>query len=219
MTFDSAYVLEILTAILKALPITLLITLAACIGASLIGFILEIARRSNPILRYPIRFLVDSLRSTPALVQVYFFYFVLPVFGITLPGPVVGVLALSLYYSGYLAEVFKAGIDKIPAGQSEAAQALGLGGLDMVVFVIAPQMLRNVAAPMGSYFISILKSTPYLAVIGVPELMGVTLEIASDSFRYSTPMVVLGVVFFAIAASFAAAIRLLEKRLLSSSHR
>jgi polar amino acid transport system permease protein len=219
MTFDTPYILEILTAILKALPITLAITIASCIGASILGFILEIARRSSPILRYPIRFMIDALRSTPALVQVYFLYFVLPVFGVTLPGPVVGVLALSLYYSGYLAEVFKAGIETIPIGQGEAANALGLNGFDVIVWVIAPQMLRNIAAPMGNYFISILKSTPYLAVIGVPELMGVTLEIASDSFRYSAPMVVLGIVFFAIAASFAAAVRLLEKRLLSSSRR
>ena len=72
------------------------------------------------------RFVIDFIRSTPVLVQLYFLYYVLPVYGIKLPALVVGVAALSLYYSGYLAEVFKAGIDGIARASSRRAKALGL---------------------------------------------------------------------------------------------
>lgn len=158
MTFDPEFALSILPRILSTITTTLFATIIGCMGAAALGFLWEIVRRSSKPGRYTMRFLIDFIRSTPLLVQIYFFYFVLPEYGLTLPGLVVGVLALSLYYSGYLAEVFKGGIDSIPAGQFEAAKALGLSRLQLIMFVIAPQMLRNVAAPMGNYFVSLLKA-------------------------------------------------------------
>nr|WP_272211444.1 amino acid ABC transporter permease [Marinicella sp. W31]MDC2877330.1 amino acid ABC transporter permease [Marinicella sp. W31] len=219
MTFDIPFLLKVLATIAKAMPLTLAIALVACVGSSLLGFTFEIMRRSNRFLGYVMRFLIDFIRSTPVLVQIYFLYYVLPYYSVVLPGIVIGGLALSIYYSGYLAEVFKAGIDTVPIGQSEAALALGLTPLTVTFRVIAPQMLRNIAAPMGNYFISILKSTPYLAVIGVAEMMGTTLEIASQTFRYAEPMVILGIVFFALASLMALFVRHLETRLLQSTKR
>lgn len=219
MTFDLPFLWQILQTIFKALPLTLLIALLSCVGASVLGFAFEILRRSHPIARRVMRFTIDFLRSTPLLVQIYFLYYVLPYYGIVMPGPLIGGIALSLYYSGYLAEVFKAGIDTVPRGQSEAAVAIGLSPVDVILRVIAPQMLRNIAAPMGNYFVSILKSTPYLAVIGVAEMMGTTLEIASNTFRYAEPMIVLGIVFFVLAASIAWLVRRLEDLLMRSTRR
>ncbi|RVD48864.1 ABC transporter permease subunit, partial [Mesorhizobium sp. M2D.F.Ca.ET.140.01.1.1] len=80
-----------------------------------------------------VRFLIDFIRSTPVLAWLYFLYFVLPFYGIKLGSMTVGILGLSLYDSGYLAEVFKAGIDAIPKGQQEAARALSLSRRDTVV--------------------------------------------------------------------------------------
>ena len=219
MAFDLPFLLQILKAIFQAMPLTLAIALVSCAGASLLGFAFEILRRVNRPLGLLMRLIIDFIRSTPLLVQIYFFYYVLPYYGVVLPGVVVGGMALSIYYSGYLAEVFKAGIDTIPAGQSEAALALGLAPMDVTFRVIAPQMLRNIAAPMGNYFVSILKSTPYLAVIGVAEMMGMTLEIASSTFRYAEPMLLLGIVFFILAATMAWCVRRLEVRLMQSSKR
>jgi polar amino acid transport system permease protein len=90
---------------------------------------------------------------------------------------------------------------------------------DATVFVIAPQMLRNIAAPMGNYFVGILKSTPYLAVIGVNEMLGASMQVASDTFRYAEPMAIVGIVFLILAVSIAQLVRLLEERLLLSSRR
>jgi polar amino acid transport system permease protein len=219
MIFDPIFALSIVPPIAKALTTTVLVTVLSCVFAALLGFVLETVRRSSKPMRYAMRFIIDFIRSTPVLVQLYFLYYVLPVYGIKLPALVVGVAALSIYYCGYLAEVFKAGIDGISRGQFEAARALGLGSLLTVLLVIAPQMLRNVAAPMGSYFISIFKSTPYLAVIAVPESFGSALDIASETFRYGEPMVVVGAIFLAIAVTFSFLIRGLETRLALSAKR
>ncbi|TQI77112.1 polar amino acid transport system permease protein [Bosea sp. AK1] len=219
MLFDAGFALTLVPKIAGALWTSILVALLSCIGASLLGFGLEIARRSNRVMRYAMRFLIDFIRSTPLLVQLYFFYFVLPSYGIKLPALAIGVIAISIYYSGYLAEVFKAGIDGVKPGQFEAARALGLKRLQTVILVIAPQMLRNIAAPMGNYFIGIFKSTPYLAAIAVYEAFGAALDIASDTFRYTEPMVVVGAIFLAIALVLAWLVRRLEEHLLLSAKR
>ena len=199
--------------ILAGLGTTLWITVAASIGAAVLGFVLEILRRSNRWVGYVMRFIIDVIRSTPVLVQLYFIYFVLPVYGLTLPATLSGVLGLSIYYSGYLAEVFKGGIDSIDAGQFEAGKALGLRRSDVIVSVILPQMLRNVAAPMGNYFVSALKATPYLAVIAVPEMLGLAMEVGANSFRYAEPMVAVGIIFLILALGINLIVRKLEHRL------
>jgi polar amino acid transport system permease protein len=217
--FDPDFALSVTPVILSGLGATLWAAVIASIGAAVLGFVLEMLRRSNRVLGYAMRFLIDVIRSTPVLVQLYFIYFVLPVTGLTLPAMTSGIIGLSIYYSGYLAEVFKGGIESIDTGQFEAGKALGLTRLDVMAFVIAPQMLRNVAAPMGNYFISALKATPYLAVISVPEMLGLALEVGSNSFRYAEPVVVVGVIFLILAVAIGQLVRVLEVRLLASSKR
>ncbi|WP_315806782.1 MULTISPECIES: ectoine/hydroxyectoine ABC transporter permease subunit EhuD [unclassified Bradyrhizobium] len=217
--FDVSFMVSTVPIILKAMGTTTWVAIVSSMGAATLGFLFEIARRSGRVPGAAMRFLIDFIRSTPILVQIYFFYFVLPHYGVTLPALVVGVFALSLYYSGYLAEVFKAGIDSIPRGQFEAAQALGLNRFDTTFRVIVPQMLRAVAAPIGNYFVSVLKATPYLAVISVHEMLGAALDIGSESFRYPEPMIAVGIIFLGLALIIAQAVRWMELRLLASHKR
>ncbi|MGO1076487.1 amino acid ABC transporter permease [Inquilinus sp. CA228] len=219
MGFDPAFAASIVPKVLASIGTTLGVTVLSCLLAAMLGFVLEVVRRRNMATRLGLRFLIDVIRSTPLLVQLYFLYYVLPVYGVRLPALIIGVAALSIYYSGYLAEVFKAGIDSIARGQWEAAKALGLGTAPTILLVIAPQMLRNVAAPAGGYFISIFKSTPYLAIIAVPEAFGSAIDVASDTFRYTEPMLVVGAIFLAIALVMSFLIRLLEMRLALSVKR
>jgi polar amino acid transport system permease protein len=213
MGFDLAFALSSVPTILGAIGTTLLVAVLSSLGAAALGFGWEMTRRGGGPAGWMVRFVVDFIRATPVLVWLYFLYFVLPFYDVRLSALVVGVMGLSLYYSGYLAEVFKAGIDAIPKGQPEAAKALGLGRLDAVVFVIAPQMLRNIAAPMGNYFVSILKATPYLAVLAVPEMLGAAFDIASQTYRYAEPITVAAIVFLALALAISQAVKLLEARL------
>ena len=214
MGFDLAFAMSSVPTILSAVGTTLGVALVSCIGAAAIGFLFEMVRRSGGIAGFTVGFMIDFIRSTPVLAWLYFLYFVLPFYGIRLGSLTVGIMGLSLYYSGYLAEVFKAGIDAIPKGQSEAARALSLGRRDTVIFVIAPQMMRNIAAPLGNYFVSILKATPYLAVLAVPEMLGRAFDIASQTYRYAEPLVVAGLIFLVLALVISHGVKRLERRLL-----
>lgn len=215
MGFDLAFALASVPIILGAVGTTLAVAFVSCVGAATVGFLFEMVRRIGGIGGLAIGFVIDFIRSTPVLAWLYFLYFVLPFYGIRLGSMTVGVIGLSLYYSGYLAAVFKAGIDAIPKGQWEAAMALSLGRSDAVVHVIAPQMLRNIAAPLGNYFVSILKATPYLAVLAVPEMLGRAFDIASETYRYSEPLVVAGIIFLALALIISYGVKRLERRLLA----
>lgn len=219
MGFDLNFALASVPAILSAIGMTLLVAVTGCVGAASLGFCLEITRRAGGIASYGVRFLIDFIRATPLLVWLYCLYFILPFYGLRLSALTVGILGLSLYYSGYLAEVFKAGIDAIPKGQPEAARALGIAQRDTVIFVIAPQMLRNIAAPMGNYFVSILKSTPYLAVLAVPEMLGEAFDIASETYRYAEPLTIAGIIFLILALGISQGVKWLEKRLAASTAR
>lgn len=214
MNFDLAFAASTVPTILGVIGTTIGVALLSCAGASILGFSFEVARRAGSAPGYLMRFVIDFIRSTPVLAWLYFLYFVLPYWGFTLPALVVGTLGLSIYFSGYLAEVFKAGIDAIPTGQAEAAKALGMSRTDVVFFILAPQMLRNVAAPVGNYFVSILKATPYLAVIAVPEMLGSALDIASNTYRYAEPLTVVGIIFLVLALTVARGVKLLERKLL-----
>jgi polar amino acid transport system permease protein len=213
MGFDLAFAVQIVPRVLEGIGNTILVAILSFIGATLLGFFWEMLRRSNRLVRPAAQFMVDAIRSTPVLVQIYFLFFVLPFYGIVLPALFVGVFGLSFYFSGYISEVFRAGIDAVPRGQGEAAQSLGIGWLHTLLLVIAPQMLRNIAAPLGAYSISILKSTPLLAVIAVPEMQGSAFDVASETYRYAEPMLVAGILFLVMNLIAVALIAGLERRL------
>ncbi len=219
MGFDLAFAASSLPTILGAVGTTLTVALVSCIGAAAIGFLFEMVRRAGGIAGLTVGFVIDFIRSTPVLAWLYFLYFVLPFYGVRLGSMTVGVMGLSLYYSGYLAEVFKAGIDAIPKGQPEAARALSLSRRDAVIYVIVPQMLRNIAAPLGNYFVSILKATPYLAVLAVPEMLGRAFDIASETYRYAEPLSVAAFIFLALALVISQGVKRLERWLLAGGSR
>lgn len=211
MNFDFAFALHIVPLVLKGIGNTIIVAILSFIGATVLGLALEMLRRSHRVARPFAQFIIDAIRSTPVLAQLYFLFYVLPYYGITLSAMFVGIFGLSVYYSGYMSEVFKAGFDAVPSGQGEAAQSLGLGWSDTMAFVIAPQMLRNVAAPLGAYSVSILKATPYLAVIAVPEMLGSAFDVASDTYRYAEPMLIAGIAFLILSLMAVAAVSRLER--------
>ncbi|RUX50501.1 amino acid ABC transporter permease [Mesorhizobium sp. M4A.F.Ca.ET.050.02.1.1] len=213
MSFDFAFALQIVPRVLQGIGNTILVAIFSFVCATALGFFWEMLRRSHRFMRPITQFIIDAIRSTPVIVQVYFLFFVLPYYGVKLPAMFVGIFGLSFYFSGYISEVFKAGIDAIPAGQSQAAQSLGIGWPDTMIFVVAPQMLRNVAAPLGAYSVSILLSTPLLAVLGVPEMLGSAFDVASETYRYAEPTFVSGILFLLLDLVAVAFIGRLERRL------
>jgi len=176
--------LQFLNIIFNALPVLLagaLVTLALAIISALFGLLggslLGIAHLSSLFwLRWAARAYIDFFRGTPLLVQIFMIYFGIPALiqslgmQFTFDRFVAAVLALSCNGSAYIAEIVRAGIQSIEVGQSEAARSLGLNPLQTMRYVIFPQALRRMLPPLGNEFISLLKDTSLVAIIGFEEL-------------------------------------------------
>lgn len=213
MGFDFPYFWSLWPDMLRGSVMTLVAAAAGSLGAIAVGMILALGRRSGAAGRVICFSFTEAIRLSPFLVQLYFLYYVLPVYGLTLSAFTVGILALSVHFGAFLGEVFGAGIDAVPTGQIEAAKALGLKRFQINALIVLPQMLRFVAAPTANYMISLLKTTPYLAVVGVPEMLGIAFDKASDSFRYVEPLTAAGLLFLAYSTVIGRAARWVEQKI------
>lgn len=214
MPFDIEYARSILPLLLKASIITIEATFLAMIVALIGGLILALALRSPVrLISWPIWGVAQFIRSTPLLIQIYFLFFVLPDFGITLPPFTTGVIALGIHYSCYIAEVYRAGLESVPKGQWEAAVALNYSRPRAMAEIILPQALPPMVPVLTNYMIVMFKDTPILASITVIELMQTANIIASEKFLYVEPMTLVGLIFLAMSLIASAGVRILEGRL------
>lgn len=214
MNFDVDYLTSLTPMLLKASVVTLAATLCGSVIAAILGLILAIARQNH---RLPIRIsataFVEFVRSTPLLIQLYFLFYVFPLYGLQLPPFLTGVLALGIYYATYMSEVYRAGIQAIPRGQWEAASVLHLSRWQAWRFIIIPQAVPPVIPPLGNYVIAMLKHTPLLAMIGVMELLGIALFEAGRNYRYYEPLTAVAAIFLAYSLLASFGIRRLERAL------
>jgi len=166
--WDGGYAFEVLPQLLKALLVTLEITLLGSVVALLLGLLIAVLRQARiPVLDQLLWAFVEFVRSTPLLVQVFFLYFALPRFGITLSALTVGVIGLGVHYATYTSEVYRAGIEAVPRGQWEAAVALSLSRSRTWTGVILPQAIPRVLPALGNYVSSMFKEVPLLLAISV----------------------------------------------------
>lgn len=127
------------------------------------------------------------IRSTPLLVQLYFIFFGLPHIGIIIPSFWCGVIALTLNSGGYIAEIVRGGLNSIPKGHLEAAQALGLNKIKTLRYIILPQTLKKVVSPIIGQFTILVKDTSILAAVGIYELTNTAKMIHAKTFRPLEP--------------------------------
>ncbi|WP_417507916.1 ectoine/hydroxyectoine ABC transporter permease subunit EhuD [Marinomonas gallaica] len=211
--WDWAFVLEILPMILSAAKVTLLATLLGSILAILVGLSFALLRRSKLVLlRVVTYWVVEFVRSTPLLVQIFFLYYVLPEFGISMSPLLTGVLALGLHYGAYLSEVFRSGIDGIEKGQWEAARALNLTTYDTYKDIVLPQAIRPMIPATGNYIIAMFKETPQLSAITLLEMLQVAKIIGSENFRYLEPFTMVGILYLVFSLVAAYGIHCIERR-------
>jgi polar amino acid transport system permease protein len=215
MTWDWNFALDVLPELLYAFArYSLVATVLGTVLAAVLGLAFAIIRRAHvPVLAPLVTAFIEFVRSTPLLVQLFFLFFVLPEFGVTLPPLTTGVIGLGVHYACYLAEVYRAGIEGVPKGQWEASTALSLPPRLQWQHVILPQAIRNVLPALGNYAISMFKETPFLALITVPEMVQRSQAIGSISFRYLEPITLAGLIFLAASYPTAIALRKLEMRL------
>ncbi|MBW1603144.1 ectoine/hydroxyectoine ABC transporter permease subunit EhuD [Streptomyces sp. JJ66] len=194
-----------------------LVTLQALVLGSLIAFALGLvwamAQRSHQKwISWPVIGFTEFIRNTPLLVQLFFLFYVVPTVGPSLSPLATGVIGLGLHYSTYTAEVYRAGIDGVPAGQWEAATALSLPKRRTWTSVILPQAIRRVIPALGNYVVAMLKDSPMIAVIGAFEMLGEARAFSNSTFTFEAYTVV-GIAFILIAYPASLLLRALERRL------
>jgi polar amino acid transport system permease protein len=211
MFWDWSFVGEILPLLAQASEITLIATLLGFLIAAFLGLIFAIGRMyGRTWISVPLTGLIEFIRSTPLLIQIFFIYFIFPEFGLTLDAMTAGVLALGIHYATYCSEVYRAGLANIPRGQWEASLALNLPTYQTFRDVIIPQAIPPVVPALGNYLIALFKDTPLLSAIAVLELMQTAKIIGSENFRYTEPITLVGIIFLLFSLIAAALVRLVE---------
>lgn len=211
--FDTKLAVEVLPLLIEATGITIYVTVTAWMLAMVIGFPLLLLRRTRiRLIARPINFLVEFIRSTPILVQIYFFFYVLPDFGIVLSAVATGIFAMTLHYGCYMSEVYRSGLESIHHGQWDAVTALGFSRIDTYRYVILPQMVPPLVPASGNFLVFMIKDSPLLASIGATELMFVASGIGMDTFQYLEPITMVGLIFLVLSLLGAAGTRLVEAR-------
>ncbi|MBV9859662.1 MAG: amino acid ABC transporter permease [Alphaproteobacteria bacterium] len=192
--------------------ITLLISLVSlCLGI-VVGLLLAVAQQ---VPFRPVRSLVVGylwlFRGTPVLLQLVFAFNVLPGFGIVLPGFACAVLALGLNEGAYMCEIMRSGIRAVGPGQRLAARALGIEEWQIMLWVVLPQALRIVIPPIGNQFISMLKVSAMVSVIGTQELLLTADQAASMNFRYLEALSAAGIWYLALTTLFMGVQHMIER--------
>jgi polar amino acid transport system permease protein len=186
----------------------------AFIGAATLGLPIALLRRTRaPAIRQLTASVVEFVRSTPLLIQIYALYFLLPSLGLVLPALASGMIALSLHYATYLSETYRAALDSVPRGQREACAALGLNPRQALLTVVLPQAIVAAVPALGNHLIALFKETPLLSAIAIVELLQTAKLIGAETFRYTEPITIVGLIFLALSLVSAALIRSFERRL------
>ena len=185
MSESVQFALDALPTLLIGAITTLQLTASAVIFGLIGGTLLGLARLSSfKPLQIASRVYIDFFRGTPLLVQIFMIYFGIPAAtGISFNRFLAAILALSLNASAYLAEIVRGGIQSIETGQREASESLGLSPIQTMRYVIFPQAFRRMIPPLGNEFITLLKDTSLVAVIGYEEILRRGQLIVATNYR------------------------------------
>jgi polar amino acid transport system permease protein len=213
MIWDWHFVGKIFPDLLRGLVVTVEATLLGYAVALVLGLVWAVLRRSpSRIVGQVVHWVVELIRSTPLLVQLFFLFFALPATGLKFSALVTGVIGLGIHYSSYTSEVYRAGIAAVPTGQWEAATALNLPRRRLWFGVVLPQAVRKVVPTLANYLIAMFKDSPLLLAITVPEMLHSAYDVGAKSLRFLEPMTIVGVLFVIVSVLSSLVLRRLEFR-------
>ena len=194
---------------------TLYLTVCCVLISNAIGFLVSLMGLSgNAIWRGIYRVYVEVFRSIPPLVSIFWVYYGLPILiDIDLDPFPAGMIALSLYGSAFMAEIFRGGVQSVAKGQFEAADSLGLGYLDSMRYVIFPQAIRRALPAMGNQLVITLKMTSLVSVIGVSEVLRRGNELAVTEYRPLEIYTIVALQYLVLVSLVSIGVRKLEKRM------
>jgi polar amino acid transport system permease protein len=213
---------ELLAFVGTGISMTLYITIVAFLISLVIGLIVGIGRVSkNTAVRNLAIFYVEFIRGVPMLVLIFTIAFVLvpavtEALGIenrSVAQSTRGIIALSVIYGAFMAEIFRAGIESIPRGQSEAARSLGMTAAQSMRYIILPQAIRNIMPALGNDFIATLKDSSLLSVLAVREITQMSRLYAGSSFRFRESYLVLTFLYLTMTLLLSLLLRWYENRI------
>ena len=182
---------------------TIYVSVIAIFLACILAMMGALARLSRNGPAYGIAtFYISFFRGTPLLLQVYLIYLGLPQLGYDVAAVPAGIAALSLCYGAYMAEIFRAGIQSISHGQTEAGLALGLHKGTIMRKIIVPQAMRIIIPPTGNQFIAMLKDSSLISVIGVWDLMFLARTQGRSEFKHLEMLITAALIYWIVSAMF-----------------
>lgn len=204
----------LLSQMLEATMMSLRIFFSTLLFSVPLGLLVAAGRRSKvKIIHLPVRLYILLMRGTPLMLQLLFiFYGLKPLTGIQLDRVIAAQVAFILNYAAYFAEIFRGGIDSIPAGQYEAAKVLGFTKRQTFFRIILPQVCKMILPPMSNEFINLVKDTSLAQVIGVTELLRVTSDWVSSAVSM-VPFAIAAVFYLAMNAVVTRCFTIAENRL------
>lgn len=209
---------------MSGIKITIIISFLACAFGLLLGIILAFMKISGVKILQAIAYVyVEIIRGTPILVQISLVFFGLPFLGIHFPNFQIwgvdferlsaGVLALILNSGAYQCEIVRSGIQSIPKGQLEGAMSLGFSKWESMIRIIIPQAMRNILPVIGNEFVTLIKESSQVSVIGMADLMYTATTIQGISFQPFPPLVIVATYYFIMTFFVSMALRILERHL------
>jgi len=220
---DLAFLSEWQAYILGGVPLTLVISASSIFFACILAVFGALGRLSSNAVVYGVAsFYVSLVRGTPLIVQILFIYLALPQIwqGFAgVPTIILGIFALAFNYGAYMTEIFRAGIQAIPRGQIDAAQAIGMTDRLTMRRVVLPQAIRIVTPAIGNEFIAMIKDSALVSLMGVQELLWRAQRVGQSNFRTLETLLLAALVYWVLTLAFSLLQDRLEKRMAESDRR
>lgn len=204
---------DYLPILLQGVQLTILITLASLVVSTLLGLVWAVMRVSGiAVLSGFSAVMINILRGIPIIVQLFYIYFVMPDFGLSLTAAQAAIIGLGIAYSAYQAENFRAGIEAVDRGQVEAALSIGMGWGMTMRRVILPQAIRIALPPYGNIMIMMLKDSSQASTITVAELALQGKLIASSTFKNTSVYTLVALMYLALSLPLILMVRHFEAK-------
>jgi polar amino acid transport system permease protein len=211
--FDLNFILRLIPALLEGLEVTVelsILTIAICL---VWGLLVALANATRGPLSWLAAAYIQIVRNTPLLIQMYLVYFGLGLAGLPLSGFLCGLLALCLQNGGYVAEIYRGGLQSIGARQFESGRALGMRRWTLYRVVVLPQVIARVIPPLANQGISIIKDTSQVAAIAVMDIMKVAQIWVESSANTYDVFLAVGLLYLTLTTVVSVGARFAERRL------
>ncbi|KRK34127.1 ABC transporter substrate-binding protein/permease [Loigolactobacillus bifermentans] len=197
----------------KGVEYTLIITVISVFFGILLGTLFALMRLAhNPLVHSVGVAYIEFVRGTPLMIQVMFVYFGIGLF-INIPALTAGIIAVSLNSAAYVAEIIRGGINSVPIGQTEAARSLGLSKNQTFSSVVFPQALKNIWPALGNEFVSLIKESSIVSIIGVTDLIYQLKAVQTATYKGVLPIVVAMILYFIMTFSLSKVLNHFERRM------